>query len=159
VPDVFTDVDAKLYAAESVNRKLPAGREISEFVKDPVVRQKYLAIDIDDLPAGDNSGSIVNILIFPPVYKPYYGGYAVDLTAQFLYFGYVVGDELWLEDEVFRGISGHRQFRKNGYIGLAPFCPSDLFHDPCRITGNVTDHWIYLRKGQPQNPHILPLYT
>ena len=58
-PDVFTDVDADARAADLIDGALIAGGEVAFLIKDAVVGEEYLAVDIDEFAVVDDRGGVV----------------------------------------------------------------------------------------------------
>ena len=58
-PDVFTDVDADARAADLIDGALIAGGEVAFLIKDAVVGEEYLAVDVDEFAIVDDGGGVV----------------------------------------------------------------------------------------------------
>ena len=62
-PDVFTDVDADARAADLIDGALIAGGEVAFLVKDAVVGEEYLAVDVDEFAVVNDGGGVVDFFV------------------------------------------------------------------------------------------------
>ena len=121
VPDVFTDGDAQLLVAESVDGLLVRGLEVARLIEDIVGGQQHFALLKNDAALGDEGrfvGDGFSVAVF------YAAGVAHDgrqrqLGGQLFQLLVISIDEGGAFEEVLGQVSAQAKLGKNGQIGAA----------------------------------------
>ena len=142
-PDVLTNVDANLYPADREYRAFVPGGEVTTLIEHTVVWKVDFPIGSDDFPLMQHGSRIEQLAIF----GLHESDQCHDVTnhqGDLAKRRPVRGNEVVVEDEVFRRITGYCQFREGDEIGtLLLGQPYPLLDQP-RIAIDIANRGVYL---------------
>ena len=113
-PDVLTDRDADLHAADHVQLQrigLVTGREVARLVEDGGIGEQALVVPADDVTVRAHGRGVVEVPAL--VDEADHGGASAGPCCELRQHGQVVGHESGLEHQILRRIAGDGQLREH----------------------------------------------
>jgi hypothetical protein len=152
IPDIFTDIHAHARVAKVVDRASSSRLKVTLFVKDSVVRQESLMINIQQFSVRDDSRSVVDVR---PV--------SVDKTYDYQLVGArfnhaverapVLAHKVRAEQKVFGRVGGNRKLRIGDYVCARCSRAIKVIEHLIGITLQISDGRIDLSQRYPDGIH------
>ena len=146
VKDVLTDGNPYLDPPDEEDRAGTSSLEVTFLIEDPIIGKVGLVIDSPDLsPVDDGSGVIE---IFLHVHEPDDQGdlFPLGVGHHLLQGLEVILDESWLQQKVFRGITGYDEFGEGEKVHPPPLRLRSKLEDLLHISGQIPHRRVYLGK-------------
>src|SRR3972149_4476345 len=136
---------------DGVYGALPPCLEIAVLVKDSVVGQVVLVVDPYQLAIMDNGSGVVEVLF--GIHKPHHASYTLGVGHNLLEVAQVVLDEVGLEEEVFRRVTGEGQLGEGEEVHPQFPGPVYVFLYSGSVAAQVTNSGVYLAQAQAEGTH------
>src|SRR3989475_1855933 len=149
-PDILADRDADRDAFNDKHRRAASGVEVSLFVKYPVVRQALLVVDAHPVRSDAHRRRVVEVRAL--IDESHDRGDALGAAGDFLQRGQVSPHKVGFEQEIFRGITGDRQFGEADDIRAQIARAVDGLANTAGIALQVSHRRIDLGQADAQHP-------
>ena len=143
IPDIFADRNPKSNAIEAVHPRGLPRLEIAVFVKDAVIGQVGLVINIDQAPIASNRCGIVDIVL--TIHKTENRSNTLRRLNEFMQHIEVGLDKPGLKKQIFGRIARDREFGKNDNMRPQIACPVNMVENFITVARKITHSDIDLR--------------
>ena len=152
VPDVLTDSHPENEGAGIEDERALASGEVALFIKNAVVGQALLMVDIHQVAIGEDGGGVPGVA-FVPINKSDYGDESGCIGCEGD--GCVAGDlaELPAEEQVLGRVSCYGKFRERDDIAASVAPALEVLLDECEVAGDVANRRVDLGQAEADVSH------
>ena len=152
-PDVLADVDAYRGVVYFEDGGVGAGKEVALFVEDAVVGEVDLVVDAEEASVPDDGSGIEEAALIVRVDEADDHSYVLGMLDDPVEAGAVLGDEVWLVEQVLGGVAGDGELGEGDEVGAAGSGLVDVVEDLGRVAPQIADGGVDLGEGCSEVSH------